>query len=42
MTVERARTTLRDLTSDPNVVGPVKDYLKRAKGVFSSAQPTPS
>lgn len=34
MTVERARTTLRDLTSDPNVVGPVKDYLKRAKGVF--------
>ncbi len=34
MTVERAGTTLRDLTSDPNVVGPVNDYLKRAKGVF--------
>ncbi|WP_226886694.1 lipid-binding SYLF domain-containing protein [Nisaea nitritireducens] len=34
MTVERARTTLRDLTSDPNVVGPVGDYLKRATGVL--------
>lgn len=34
MTVERARTTLNDLTSDPTVVGPVKDYLKRAKGVL--------
>ncbi|WP_205620655.1 lipid-binding SYLF domain-containing protein [Nisaea denitrificans] len=34
MTVERAGTTLRDLTSDPNVVGPVADYLKRSKGVL--------
>tara|TARA_E500000305_G_scaffold108140_1_gene109827 strand:+ start:710 stop:1378 length:669 start_codon:yes stop_codon:yes gene_type:complete len=34
MTVERAQTTLRDLTTDPNVIGPVGDYLKKAKGVF--------
>ncbi|MEP3115426.1 lipid-binding SYLF domain-containing protein [Nisaea sp.] len=34
MTVDRARTTLIDLTKDQNMVGPVGDYLKRAKGVF--------
>ena len=34
ITVERAGTTLRDMTSDPNAIGPVGDYLKRAKGVF--------
>lgn len=32
--VEKARLTLQDLTTDPNVVGPVADYLKKAKGVL--------
>ncbi|WP_193184659.1 lipid-binding SYLF domain-containing protein [Nisaea sediminum] len=34
LTVEKARLTLQDLTTDPNVVGPVADYLKKAKGVL--------
>ncbi|UUX52065.1 lipid-binding SYLF domain-containing protein [Nisaea acidiphila] len=34
LTVERARLTLLDLTSDPDTVGPVADYLKKAKGVL--------
>lgn len=34
LTLERARLTLQDLTSDPQAVGPVADYLKRAKGVL--------
>ncbi|WP_420403072.1 lipid-binding SYLF domain-containing protein [Nisaea sp.] len=34
LTVDRARLTLQDLTSDPNAVGPVADYLKKAKGVL--------
>jgi lipid-binding SYLF domain-containing protein len=32
--VEKARLTLQDLTTDPGAVGPVADYLKKAKGVL--------